>query len=90
LVFVLFSIVCNQWFKRMLIKMQPGAEAGDWFPWGVPPVQKVLDDVLALESHAKMTKEQDAASDFLREILEPFAKMQQGAEVHSPQQTDNN
>jgi hypothetical protein len=74
----------------MLIKMQPGAEAGEWFPWGVPPVQKVLDDVLALESNDKMTKEQDAASDFLREILEPFAKMQQGAEVQSPQQADKN
>lgn len=72
--------------------MQPGATDAEWFPWGVPPVQRVLDDVLALEANEKMTREQDAASDFLREILEPFAKMQQGqnGEVQSPQQADNN
>ncbi len=74
----------------MLIKMQPGAAVGEWFPWGVPPVQRVLDDIMALEGGGKMTAEQDAASDFLREILQPFAEMQAQPDMPSPQQADSN
>ncbi len=46
----------------------------------VPPVQRILDAVLAIEGDGKrkLTKEEDAASDFLRELLQPFMAMQAG------------
>lgn len=66
----------------MLIKMQPGGAAAnqpDWFPWGIPPVQRILDSVLQIEGGGKkkLTPAEDAASDFLRELLQPFMAMQQ-------------
>ena len=36
-------------FKRMLQKMQPGAVDPAWFPWGVPPIQRIIDCVQAIE-----------------------------------------
>ena len=67
------------WFKRMLIKMQPGADP-IWFPYGIPPVQQILNSVVAIEGDGskKLTPEEDSASDFLRELLKPFMDMQQG------------
>lgn len=65
--------------------MQPGGRASlqpEWYPWGVPPVQRILDAVMAIEGDGsrKLTPEQDAASDFLRELLQPFMAMQKAAE----------
>jgi hypothetical protein len=50
-------------------------------------VQHVLDTTLKLESQDQMTKEDDAASDFLREILDPFAKMQEAQQASQAKQT---
>jgi hypothetical protein len=68
------------WFKRMLIKMQPGSVDIDWFPWGVPPVQTILESIQKIEGGGKeLSDEEDAASDYLRELLVPFMEMQQQA-----------
>lgn len=49
---------------------------------------------MKLESQEQMSKEDDAASDFLREILDPFAKMQEAqqaqAQQPSPGQVESN
>jgi hypothetical protein len=78
-------------FYFFFLCSQPGAAELEWFPWGVPPVQHVLDTTLRLEDNENMTKEDDMASDFLREILDPFSKMQQAQQQQqSPGSVDNN
>ena len=85
---VLFCF-CSFVFWFLKIPFKPGAVDEEWFPWGVPPVQHVLDTTIKLESQDKMSKEDDEASDFLREVLDPFAKMQQ-AQQQSPGPIESN
>ena len=66
------------WFKRSLSKMSPGSAEPEWYPWGLPPLQRMVDIIQALDQRDDPGDEQ--VTDYLREILTPFANMQQQAE----------
>jgi hypothetical protein len=57
----------------MLQQMQPGTTKQAWFPWGIPPLQHLVDILSELQDE---DDDEGPVPEFLREILTPFAAQQ--------------